>query len=294
MSLWAAFNSVPEFFILTMGLFGLMIGSFLNVVIHRLPLMLERQWQAECTALTSNEPTLVRTEGTRFNLLVPRSCCPHCGTMIRAHENIPLVSYLLLKGRCQACKARISIRYPLVELMGGITAAVIAAHFGVGWTALWAAVLSWSLIALAAIDFDTQLLPDAITLPMLWLGLLVNSQQVFVDLHSAVYGAAVGYFALWSIYWLFKLATGKEGMGYGDFKLLGMLGAWLGWSVLPVVILSASVVGAMFGLGLIALAGHDRARPIPFGPYLAAAGWIALLWGNQLAGLLIGGAGGSL
>jgi leader peptidase (prepilin peptidase) / N-methyltransferase len=282
-----ALYSVHGLFVLAMGGLGLLIGSFLNVVIHRLPRMMERQWQADCASLSSTSLS-ESTALAKFNLVVPRSRCPHCAAMITAIDNIPLVSYWCLRGRCRHCKARISIRYPLVELATAILTAVIAAHFGFEWTALWAALLTWSLIALAAIDFDTQFLPDAITLPMLWLGLLLNGQGVFVDLHSAVIGAALGYLSLWSIYWLFKLLTNKEGMGYGDFKLLGMLGAWLGWKMLPIIILSASLVGAVVGLSLIAFAGRDRAQPIPFGPYLAAAGWITLLWGDQLADLFMG------
>ncbi|MSR13121.1 MAG: prepilin peptidase [Gammaproteobacteria bacterium] len=289
MSLWDAVNSVPGLLAVAIAGVGLIVGSFLNVVIHRLPRMLERQWQTECAALGSGE-----NQGdlaiSPYNLLVPRSRCPHCEAMIGALDNIPLLSYLFLRGRCRHCKARISLRYPVIEIVSCLMAAITAAHFGSGWPAVWAALLTWSLIALAAIDFDTQLLPDAITLPMLWLGLLLNSQGIFVELDSAVFGAALGYFALWSVYWLFKLFTGKEGMGYGDFKLLSMLGAWLGWAVLPIVILCASVVGAVVGLGLIAFAGRDRAKPIPFGPYLAAAGWLALLWGEPLSKLFMGGA----
>jgi leader peptidase (prepilin peptidase) / N-methyltransferase len=291
MSLWSALQATPGLYLAVMACLGLMVGSFLNVVIHRLPQMLERQWRAECSALTTDSPN-PETTSPPFNLLVPRSRCPQCGSTIRARDNVPILSYLFLRGRCRHCQARIPLRYPMIEFACGIATVMVAAHFGVTWPALWAAILTWGLIALAVIDFDTQLLPDAITLPFVWLGLLLNSQETFVTLHAAVFGAAAGYLALWTIFWLFKLVTGKEGMGYGDFKLLAMLGAWLGWSTLPIVILAASVVGAIVGLSLIAFAGHDRAVPIPFGPYLAAAGWIALLWGQPLLALLTGvGAG---
>lgn len=285
MSLWAALSTVPGIFLFAMAILGLLVGSFLNVVIHRLPLMLERQWRADCATLVAPDASAV---APRFDLLLPRSRCPRCEATIQARDNLPLISYLILGGRCRNCKTRIPLRYPAVELLSGVATVAVAGYFGFGWTAMWAAILTWSLLALGAIDFDTQLLPDAITLPVMWLGLLLNSQNVFVDLHSAVFGAAAGYLSLWSIYWLFKLATGKEGMGYGDFKLLGMLGAWLGWTVLPVVILMASVVGAVVGIGLITFSDHDRTRPIPFGPFLAAAGWIALLWGQPLSRLVLG------
>jgi leader peptidase (prepilin peptidase)/N-methyltransferase len=215
-------------------------------------------------------------------LLVPRSRCPACGHGITAAENIPLVSWAMLRGRCSACKARISARYPLVELLGGIAAAWSATRFGFGPAALAAMVFVWCIIAASFIDFDTQLLPDSITLPLLWLGLLVNAGGVFADLRSAVIGAAAGYLALWSVYWLFKLATGKEGMGFGDFKLLAAIGAWCGWQMLPLAILLSSFIGAAVGIGLMVFARHGRSVPIPFGPYLGAAGIVALFWGPQL------------
>lgn len=260
------------------GLLGLCIGSFLNVVIHRLPKMMERDWQTQCAEMRDEavEPT------EPLNLATPRSRCPACGHQISALENLPVISFLVLRGRCAGCQIPISPRYPLVEAFTGLLSAYLAWRFGFGWQTAGALCLAWALIALTFIDFDTQLLPDSITLPLLWLGLLFNIFGAFADLQSAVIGAVAGYLSLWSVYWLFKFATGKEGMGYGDFKLLAALGAWLGWQMLPTIILLSSLVGAVVGIGLIALARHGRNVPIPFGPYLAAAGIIALLWGRQL------------
>lgn len=252
----------------------------MNVVIHRLPKMLEQQWQAQCAELL--EQPLPNAKLPVFNLVTPRSRCPACGHAISALENIPVVSYLALRGRCRECGTRISARYPAVELLCGFLTGAVAWHFGFGIAAAGAMLLGWALVALCFIDFEHQLLPDNITLPFVWLGLGFNMLGVFASLESAVIGAVAGYLSLWSVYHLFKLATGKEGMGYGDFKLLAMLGAWLGWQVLPVVILLSSLVGACVGLGLIALRSHDRDIPIPFGPYLAVAGWIAMLWGHDL------------
>lgn len=260
------------------ALFGLAIGSFLNVVIHRLPVMMERSWHAQCTELRGE--ALPAPE--RFNLWQPRSRCPGCGHAISAAENIPVVSYLLQKGRCKGCGERISARYPTVELLSAVLAVLVAWHFGPTAQTLAALVLTWALIALTFIDLDHQLLPDDITLPVLWLGLGLSLFGVFVDAKASIIGAIAGYLSLWSVYQLFRLVTGKEGMGHGDFKLLALLGAWLGWQMLPVVIILSSLVGAVVGLSLIALRGHDRAIPIPFGPYLAAAGWLALLWGDDL------------
>ena len=267
--------------------FGLCVGSFLNVVIHRLPKMLDREWRAQCAELAAEGPPGVQpAAGDRnvapYNLWTPRSACPGCGKPIPAKHNIPLVSWIALRGRCAACGARISARYPLVELAGGLVGAYAALRFGPSLAALAAMVFCWSLIALTVIDLDTQLLPDDITLPLLWGGLLFNLGGVFVPLGSAVVGAALGYLALWLVFWGFKLLTGKEGMGYGDFKLLAGIGAWLGWQMLPLVILLSSVVGAVVGIGLMMFAGHGRDKPIPFGPYLAAAGVIALFWGAQI------------
>ena len=260
------------------GVLGLCIGSFLNVVIHRLPRMMEQEWQNQCADLRGE--TISATEP--LSLARPRSRCPSCGHPITASENIPVLSYLWLKGKCSACAASISPRYPLIEIITALLSAFTAWHFGPTLQAAGALLLLWALIALAAIDFDTQLLPDSLTLPLLWMGLALNLGGTFNDLPSAVIGAMAGYLALWSVFWLFKLATGKEGMGYGDFKLLAALGAWLGWQMLPAIILLSSVVGAAIGIALIVATRHGRNVPIPFGPYLAAAGGIALFWGADL------------
>jgi leader peptidase (prepilin peptidase)/N-methyltransferase len=258
--------------------FGLLVGSFLNVVIHRLPLMLERGWRAECAELTGT-PAL---SAERYNLVVPRSRCPHCGHPIRAVENIPVLSYVALRGRCAECKAAISPRYPIVETLAGAIAGYIAWRYGVSAAAVGAMLFAWTMIALAFIDIDTFYLPDNLTLPLLWTGLVFNIGATFTDLTSAVIGAAAGYLVLWAVFWAYKLATGKEGMGYGDFKLLAAIGAWLGWKMLPLVILLSSFVGAVVGIALIVLARRGRNVPIPFGPYLALAGLIALFYGEQL------------
>ncbi len=275
----------PLVLALAAGILGLCVGSFLNVVIHRLPLMMEREWQAQCADLRGE----ALAETTPFNLIVPRSRCPRCGQEIGALDNIPLFSYfVLLRGKCKHCQARISLRYPLVEALTGLLSAAVVWHFGAGWLALGALCLTWALITLALIDLDTQLLPDSITLPLLWLGLAFNLDGHFTDQGSAVIGAMAGYLALWSVFWLFKLATGKEGMGYGDFKLLAALGAWLGWQMLPAIILLSSVVGALVGIALIVLARHGRNVPIPFGPYLAAAGLLVLFYGQELTQTYLG------
>jgi leader peptidase (prepilin peptidase)/N-methyltransferase len=257
-------------------LLSLMVGSFLNVVIYRLPVMMEREWQA----MSASEETA--EDAAPFNLAVPASRCPHCGHLIRWYENIPLLSYLALRGKCSRCGAHISLRYPAIELLTGLIGAFIGWQFGLGMTGMALLLLSWTLIALTFIDIDHQLLPDRLTLPLLWLGLLLNSFSLFTTLEHAVYGAAAGYLVLWSVYWLFKLLTGKEGMGYGDFKLLAAIGAWGGFEVLPLTILLSSVVGVVLGVALMALRRHQMANPLPFGPYLAIAGWIAILWGDQL------------
>lgn len=268
------------------GLLGLCIGSFLNVVIHRLPRMMEQDWQVQCAELRG-EP--LPDTGEVLTLSRPRSRCPNCGHQITAWENIPLFSYLLiLKGKCSGCDARISPRYPIIEALTALLSAWTVWHFGPTLQAAGGLLLIWSLIALAAIDLDTQLLPDSITLPLLWLGLGFNLASTYTDLASAVIGAMAGYLSLWSVFWLFKLFTGKEGMGYGDFKLLAALGAWLGWQMLPSIILLSSVVGALVGITLIIAARHGRNVPIPFGPYLAAAGAIALFWGPQLTERYLG------
>lgn len=277
-----AFQTLPWFFNLSVGVLGLMVGSFLNVVIHRLPRMMQRDWRAQCRQLL--ELPAESDAAPRFNLVVPRSRCPHCGHAITALENIPLLSYLILKGKCSACGVRISPRYPAIELLTALLSMTVVAHFGLAWISAAALVFTWALIALTFIDLDHQLLPDSITLPLLWGGLLLSLTGMWVDSHSAIIGAAAGYLTLWAVYWLFKLATGKEGMGQGDFKLLAMLGAWLGWQALPVVILLSSLVGAAVGLSMVLFFGRDKSVPIPFGPYLAAAGWLALIWGQELTG----------
>jgi leader peptidase (prepilin peptidase)/N-methyltransferase len=266
------------------GILGLLIGSFLNVVIHRVPKMMQRESDNYVASESGKE--LPHTE--HYNLMVPRSACPHCGHQITALENIPVISYLAIGGKCRGCKAPISARYPLVELLTGISSAFMIWHFGSGIAGLGAMLFVWLLIAMTFIDADTQLLPDDLTLPLLWCGLLINLNGTFTSLSSAVIGAAAGYLSLWSIYWLFKLITGKEGMGYGDFKLLAALGAWMGWSMLPLIILLSSLVGAMVGISLMVFTKMSKNNPIPFGPYLAVAGLIALLWGKQISQQYLG------
>ncbi len=284
-----AFNASPAVYIAFVSIFGLMVGSFLNVVIHRLPKMMEQDWLRQCHELQNPDSPPPEETGTKYNLVVPRSACPNCGHKITALENIPVISYLFLHGKCAGCKTPISIRYPMIETITGVLAGIIAWKFGVSGMAVAALVFTFALIALTFIDFDTQLLPDDITLPLLWLGLLFNIGGGFTDLQSAVIGAIAGYLVLWSIYWLFKLITGKEGMGYGDFKLLAAIGAWFGWQLLPAVILLSSVVGSIIGIGLMILAKRGREVPIPFGPYLALGGIAALFWGPQLARLYLAG-----
>jgi leader peptidase (prepilin peptidase) / N-methyltransferase len=257
---------------------GLCVGSFLNVVIHRLPQMLERGWQRECAELRGE----TAPEAPSYNLVVPRSKCPSCGHSITALENIPVVSWLALRGKCSACGTAISARYPAVEILGGVLAACAILRFGPGWAGWTACCLLWTLLALTFIDFDTQLLPDDITLPLIWAGLAVNLFGVFVPLREAVIGAIAGYVSLWAVYWLFKLIRGKEGMGYGDFKLLAALGAWLGWQVLPLIVLMSSVAGAVIGITLVVFKGRDHSIPLAFGPYLAIAGGVALFFGKTL------------
>lgn len=262
------------------ALVGACVGSFLNVVVHRLPRMMELRWQDDCYALQHPDEEIPSRPA--YNLATPRSACPHCSHQIRWYENIPVFGWLALRGKCSACKAPISARYPLVEAATAALTVLVLSYTGLGWAALWALLFTWSLITLTLIDYDTTLLPDDITLPLLWLGLLVAIPAGGVALEDAVIGAAAGYLVLWSVYQAFKLATGKEGMGFGDFKLLAALGAWLGWQKLPLVIILSSGVGAIAGIAMILLMGRDRAKPIPFGPYLAAAGFLAFLWGDAL------------
>jgi leader peptidase (prepilin peptidase)/N-methyltransferase len=286
----------PLVFCATATVLGLLVGSFLNVVIHRLPKMMQRDWNEQAVMVLEDAKLedcaeKLRDEHdnpARYNLVVPRSSCPKCGHRIGALENIPIISYLVLRGRCAGCKTPISVRYPVIEAISGVAAGYIAWHFGFGLAAFAAMAFAWSLIALTVIDIDTQLLPDSITLPLLWMGLLANTSATFTSLDAAVLGAIAGYLALWSVYWMFKLASGKEGMGFGDFKLLAAIGAWLGWKLLPLVILLSSFVGATVGILLIAFRRHGRNTPIPFGPYLAAAGLIAILWGAEINAMYLG------
>jgi len=269
-------------------LLGLLIGSFLNVLVYRLPVMMQRDWQAQAREILEL-PAL--PHGPIFNLISPNSRCPHCGHEIRPWENLPLISYLFLRGKCSSCKAPISLRYPLVELACGLLSAYVAWHFGFTWQTAGMLLLTWGLLAMSLIDADHQLLPDALVLPLLWLGLIANYFGLFTSLEAALWGAIGGYLSLWSVYWLFKLVTGKEGMGYGDFKLLAMLGAWGGWQILPLTILLSSLVGAVLGLIMLRLRNAETSTPIPFGPYLAIAGWIALTWGEQITGTYLQFAG---
>ena len=277
------FNALAEVAPFGALLLGLVVGSFLNVVILRLPRRMQAELAEACADLRNEqaEPLPNRWFGLDY-LITPASTCPHCGHAIRAWENIPVLSYLLLRGRCSNCQTPISMRYPLVEAVTGLLSLGVVLHFGATPAAFAALILLWGLVALTVVDLDEQLLPDQLTLPLLWLGLLVNIGGLFTDLSSAVIGAAAGYLSLWLVFQLFRLVTGREGMGYGDFKLLAVFGAFLGWQMLPLVILLSSLIGAIVGISLIVLRGRDRQIPIPFGPYLAAAGFVALLWGEQI------------
>ncbi len=269
----------PYLFAALVGIIGLLVGSFLNVVIYRLPIMLQRSWRKECIEYLQMD---AEPEVEPFNLSLPLSRCPNCQAPIKAYQNIPVISYIFLKGQCASCKNPISLRYPLIELFTAIASVTVAWHFGYTPQAGFALVLTWSLIALSFIDIDHQLLPDNITLPVLWLGLALSLFNVYTTAEASIIGAIAGYLVLWVVYQLFKLATGKEGMGYGDFKLLALFGGWLGWQTLPLIILLSSLVGAVIGISMIIFAKRNHNIPIPFGPYLAAAGWIALLWGNDI------------
>ncbi|MFZ2407446.1 MAG: A24 family peptidase [Methylobacter sp.] len=283
-------SNIPALFLALAGVVGLLVGSFLNVVIYRLPIMMQRGWRKECLEYLQIEPETAPSADSMnagaqeepFNLVFPLSRCPGCNTPIKPYQNIPVISYLFLRGKCATCGCRISMRYPIIEALTAISSIIVAWHFGYTPQAVFALLLTWSLIALIFIDVDHQLLPDSITLPMLWLGMCLSLFNIFTDAHTSIIGAVAGYTALLTVFHLFKLATGKEGMGYGDFKLLALFGAWLGWQYLPLIILLSSLVGAVIGLGMIIFVKHDHNVPIPFGPYLAVAGWIALLWGNEL------------
>lgn len=279
------FNASPPFYLTTIFILGLLVGSFLNVVILRLPVMEEAEWKEQCCELLEIENKEKQT--TPFNLIQPRSHCPHCNHQITALENIPVVSYLFLKGKCKACKNKISLRYPLIEFISALTATIVAFYFGVSIQALFAIFLTWVLIVQAMIDFDTKYLLDVITLPCLWLGILLNSFNVFTDLYSSVFGAILGYGTLRLVYEIYKFITKKEGMGFGDFKLLALLGAWFGWQMLPLIIIMSSLVGAIIGISMIVFKSHDKTEPIPFGPYLAIAGWISMLWGPYIMSLYL-------
>ncbi len=276
----------PPLFYATVGVLGLMVGSFLNVVIHRLPIILNRQWAAQCREHLELEPETT-AEDTPYNLVRPASRCPECGHRISALENIPVLSYLVLKGRCSDCGTRISPRYPAIELVTAILSIITVIHFGFTFQAAMALLFTWTIIPLCMIDYDCQLLPDNMTLPLLWIGLALSVWNVFVDTQSSIFGAIAGYLSLWLVFHLFRMVTGKEGMGFGDFKLLAAIGAWTGWQLLPVVILFSSAVGAVTGIMLILLKGHDRSQPLPFGPFLASAGWITLLWGQDILTLYL-------
>jgi len=283
----------PQLLILFAGILGLLVGSFLNVVIYRLPVMMERGFRVEATGILNGEVAALKEAEaqSRFNLVVPRSRCPKCKTQITAVQNIPVISWLVLRGKCAHCKMPVSARYPVIEAVTGMLTALIIFKLGANWAGIGGMLLLWSLIALTMIDYDTQLLPDQITLPLVWAGIIfsmIPHSGVFpaTDLQSSIFGAIGGYLALWSIYWGFKLITKKDGMGYGDFKLLAALGAWLGWQLLPAIILLSAVVGALTGIAMILFSGHKREVPIPFGPYLAGAGILAMLWGEELNMLL--------
>jgi leader peptidase (prepilin peptidase)/N-methyltransferase len=280
-------NASPFIFTGVVFIFTLLIGSFLNVVIYRVPVMMEREWREQCAELTAT-PASDLPQG-KFNLVAPRSRCASCGAMIQAWQNIPVFSYLLLGGKCGSCKARISVRYPIVEASTAILSAIVAWHFGLGWEALMGVVLTLFLVPITMIDFDHQLIPDSIVLPLLWIGLAMSlyypfagSDTLFISSREAIIGALAGYLSLWSFYWLFKLVTGKEGMGHGDFKLLAALGAWLGYQYLFTIIMVSAIVGALLGIALILFRGRDRQVPMPFGPFLATAGWIVMLYGDEI------------
>ncbi|MFT6624878.1 MAG: leader peptidase (prepilin peptidase)/N-methyltransferase [Cycloclasticus sp.] len=286
MSLIQSLEQSAIFFYLSIAILGLIVGSFLNVVVYRLPVMLQKSWQNDCLNFLEQENSTTETTET-FNLSTPRSRCPSCQHPISAIENIPILSYIFLKGRCKSCESSISIRYPVVELATCVLSIMIAVQFGVTFQTGVALIFTWLLICLTLIDFDTQLLPDSITLPLLWFALFISLFNIFVDPTTAIIGALAGYLSLWSVFWLFKLATGKEGMGYGDFKLLAAIGALLGWQMLPLVVMLSAFVGAVIGLTMMVCKGLDKNSPIPYGPYLSVAAYIALLWGDNINSMYI-------
>ncbi|MDN2664724.1 A24 family peptidase [Psychromonas sp. 14N.309.X.WAT.B.A12] len=276
-------EQVPSFYFGLVLVLGLLVGSFLNVVIYRLPVMMQRSWEADCAETFPDSN--IKVDDSTFNLVLPRSRCPKCNHLIGSLENIPLVSWLLQKGRCKHCDCNIPARYPSIELLTGLMSLAVAYVIPFGWPVLFALLFTWTLISLTFIDVDTMLLPDQLTLPLVWLGLLVNMSDTFIGLQDAVLGAVFGYLTLWSVYWAFKLLTGKEGMGYGDFKLLAALGAWFGWQALPLIIILSSFAGAILGIIMIALSKDKQSKPMPFGPYLAIAGWVYLICGAELTDL---------
>jgi len=291
MNIIELFTTSSGWFIATVVIFTLLIGSFLNVVIHRLPIMLDREWRKQSQELLASPSVATEKLPEKYNIVVPRSACPHCGKQITALQNVPVMSWIILRGKCANCKAPISMRYPIIEALTALLSVAVALRFGVSLQTAAVLLLTWSLIALSIIDFDHQILPDQITLPLMWLGLLLSalkSSVLSVNVHDAIFGAAFGYLSLWLVYHAYKFLTGKEGMGYGDFKLLAALGAWMGWKMLPVIILFSSFTGAVIGIALIVFRGRDHNIPIPFGPYLAAAGWVAMLWGNDIVNGYLG------
>ena len=286
MSVIQLLQSQPVLFVIVIALLGLIVGSFLNVVIYRLPKMMEQDWHDQCCELLEIKNENVEKQ-QRVNLIFPGSNCPTCEHKITALENIPVISYLFLKGRCSSCKAKISLQYPIIEMFTGLATAYVAWHFGFSLQTLFTVLLTWALICLSVIDLEHSLLPDDITLPLMWLGLACNIFGIFTDIYSSLIGAMLGYGILWIIFMSFKAVTGKEGMGYGDFKLLALLGAWLGWQALPLIILLSSITASIIGVVMIVLKGRDKAAAFPFGPYLAIAGWITLIWGEELTGLYL-------
>ena len=286
MTIFDLIKNNPALLYSAVFLFSLCIGSFMNVVIHRLPTMMKREWRSQSIEYLEISDQFPDEDNTPYTLSKPESHCPNCKHKIRWYENLPVFSYLFLKGKCSACKQSISIRYPIVELFTALVSVFVATHFGWSPQLLPALILTWGIIAMVGIDFDHQLLPDSLTLPLLWLGLLVNTQSLFVDPVTAIIGAACGYLALWSIYWIFKILTGREGMGYGDFKMLGMVGAWLGWEILPMTLLLSAGVGLAVMLPQMLFLGRDRTKAFAFGPFIGIAGWIMLIWGDKILGAL--------
>ena len=290
MELISILKENTSLFLVVVGFFSLLVGSFLNAAIYRIPIMLQHSWREECEELLGGEKeqSTLHEKHAKFNLFVPRSQCPHCGHTITAIENIPVISYLFLRGKCSSCKTGISIQYPIIEAFTALLSVFIAWKFGFGWQSLAALVFTWTMITLALIDAKTMLLPDNLTLPLMWLGIAVNYQSLFIDLHSSVLGAIVGYMSLWSLYHIFRLITGKEGMGYGDFKILAAIGAWAGWQILPFTIFVASMLGAVIGIFMMIIQGKKESQPIPFGPWLALSGFVGFIWKEEVIQMMKG------